>query len=142
MSADEGPPRASETPIHAVMDLQIKEGDHPESIEEYSERYEVDLDELIQKDGIPGQVSLEETLQESIASEKLIGVVPKDAITKDQMGLGAPTERYQHSPLTGPDEIRCLVLESGTGDADDPLVCSLHHHNLDDEPDFEAISYV
>ncbi|ROW13867.1 hypothetical protein VPNG_03510 [Cytospora leucostoma] len=33
-------------------------------------------------------------------------------------------------------------LAGATGAADDPLVCSLRQHNLNDEPSFEAISYV
>lgn len=67
--------------------------------------------------------------------------VPSHAVPGDVVGLEKPTESYQYDPLSEPDEIRCLVLESGTGDADEPLVCSLRHHRLADNPDFEAISY-
>lgn len=70
-----------------------------------------------------------------------VTAVPSHAVPGDTTDLGTPTTRYQYAPLSEPDKIRCLVLESGTGDADEPLVCSIRHHRLDDNPDFEAISY-
>lgn len=46
----------------------------------------------------------------------------------------------KYSPLSRPDEIRCLLFESGNGD--DPFVCQIRHINLGEGLPFEAISYV
>lgn len=48
--------------------------------------------------------------------------------------------RYQYRALQSQTEIRCLTLSAGT--ASDPLTCDIQHHNLSDNPSFEAISYV
>lgn len=48
--------------------------------------------------------------------------------------------RYRYRALQSPTEIRCLTLSAGM--ASDPLTCDIQHHNLNDNPSFEAISYV
>lgn len=45
---------------------------------------------------------------------------------------------YKYSPIS-PEEIRCLVLEPGRGR--ERLSCTLTVHRLDDNPEYEAISY-
>lgn len=49
-------------------------------------------------------------------------------------------DRYQYQTLQGTDEIRCLTLSAGS--ANDPLVCVVNHFNLNNDPSFEAISFV
>lgn len=48
-------------------------------------------------------------------------------------------DRYRYTPLSRPDEIRCLILECGG--SDEPLACQLRHIKLGEDP-FEAVSYV
>lgn len=128
MSSDQQPSRAPKSLILETMDHQIRDQGITECAVEDGTQDEGSFGEAIQRDGTPGGTILE-------------GVIPETIVPEEVIDLGTPTELYQYAPLSRPDEIRCLVLESGTGDADDPLVCSLHHHSLDDEPDFEAISY-
>lgn len=61
--------------------------------------------------------------------------IPIDIVTDRSAGC------YEYSPLQQPQEIRYLLLHPGSGD--DKIVCTLHHHVLQDEPQFnyEAISY-
>lgn len=42
-------------------------------------------------------------------------------------------------PLRHKSDIRILVLERGG--SDDPIICSLHLVNLEQEPHYEALSY-
>src|SRR5436190_8688200 len=47
---------------------------------------------------------------------------------------------YQHKPLAYPDSIR--LLELNPGESFDPIVCVLRSTRLDENPSYEAISYV
>lgn len=57
-----------------------------------------------------------------------------------ETSTSAEEDRYKYSPISAPGEIRCLILDCGSGD--EPLTCELHHSNLEEGPVFEAISYV
>ncbi|CZR56700.1 uncharacterized protein PAC_06589 [Phialocephala subalpina] len=48
--------------------------------------------------------------------------------------------QFEHAPLIGESSIRLVALESGA--EDDPIRCSLAYTSLDDEPEYEALSYV
>jgi hypothetical protein len=48
---------------------------------------------------------------------------------------------YQYKPLRE-DEVRLLVLEPASSHADTAVICSLVHTSLDNEPAYEALSYV
>jgi hypothetical protein len=47
---------------------------------------------------------------------------------------------YQYQPLAYPDSIR--LLELNAGEPHDPIACVLHSARLDENPSYEAISYV
>jgi Heterokaryon incompatibility protein (HET) len=48
--------------------------------------------------------------------------------------------QYRYHPLTGQADIRLLTLLPGKWNA--PVKCILHHISLDENPDYEALSYV
>lgn len=56
------------------------------------------------------------------------------------ISLAESGAKYQYRGLQDRTEIRCLTLCAGT--ASDPLTCEIQYHNLNDNPCFEAISYV
>ncbi|KUI73226.1 Heterokaryon incompatibility protein 6, OR allele [Cytospora mali] len=58
----------------------------------------------------------------------------------DTSGDMAGLEPYKYDRLSNPEEIRCLRLEPGQGD--EPLSCTLKAYRLDEDPQYEAISYV
>ncbi|ROW10126.1 hypothetical protein VMCG_02097 [Cytospora schulzeri] len=124
------------------MDQQIRENiPEPNRVLEHGSRDDSNLDEGIRRDGRPRDAVPRGITPATIFPEQVTDVA-SNAVHGDVIDQEVPTERYQYAPLSPLNEIRCLVLESGTGNADDSLVCSLYHHNLDDKPEFEAISYV
>ncbi|KUI68296.1 Heterokaryon incompatibility protein 6, OR allele [Cytospora mali] len=56
------------------------------------------------------------------------------------VSMSAGDDQYEYTPLSEPDEIRCLILECGSGD--EPLSCQLRSFRLGEKPVYEAISYV
>ncbi|KUI70563.1 Heterokaryon incompatibility protein 6, OR allele [Cytospora mali] len=57
-----------------------------------------------------------------------------------ESSTSADVDRYEYSSLSGPNDIRCLILKSGSGS--EPLSCQLRHIKLGEGVPFEAISYV
>lgn len=115
-----------------------------------SQSREKEVPECNIRDDSRDAAAFEEGTQRGIIPGKpvLVGGVPEEvtdisavAVPEQVVDSGAPINPHEYDPISQPDGIRCLVLESSTGDADDPLVCSLYHYSLADVPDFEAISY-
>ena len=48
--------------------------------------------------------------------------------------------RYKYVPLESQHHIRVICVSPGDGD--EPLFCEIHHVDLDDDPSYEALSYV
>ncbi|KAG4433772.1 hypothetical protein IFR05_010739 [Cadophora sp. M221] len=49
------------------------------------------------------------------------------------------SSHFKYKPLTGSSAIRLVILEAGRGQ--DPVKCRLIHVSLDDDPQYEALSY-
>lgn len=159
MASDREIPGAPESLVPAIMDLQVREEHAQRGALGDCLRGEDTLDGGTQSDAIPGKLIPEGRQQDQTPGldyQRRIHIqIPTPWRRRKRERWwprwrpgrrwrwrpGDCNKRYTYAPLSQTDEIRCLILESGTGDADDPLVCSLHHHSLDQEPDFEAISY-
>jgi hypothetical protein len=55
------------------------------------------------------------------------------------MAVASTNPTFQYAPLSGPSDIRLVVLHPGRGD--DPVRCQLKHVALDRNPQYEALSY-
>ncbi|KAK7740665.1 hypothetical protein SLS53_005133, partial [Cytospora paraplurivora] len=116
------------------MEPQTKKVHSPERLIEHGVQGEGAPEEDTRGSLISGEVAL------NVAFPDKTTGAPADTGAGDMVDSVVPTP-YGYNPILRTDGIRCLVLEGATGDADDPLVCSLRDYSLDDEPDFEAISY-
>ncbi|KAF8857508.1 hypothetical protein BDZ45DRAFT_744321 [Acephala macrosclerotiorum] len=57
-----------------------------------------------------------------------------------QASSAKPGSHFEHVSLTGDSSIRLVALEPGADD--EPVRCSVVYASLDDEPNYEALSYV
>src|ERR1700712_5462344 len=58
----------------------------------------------------------------------------------EQFEMESEPSIYNYNAIETGNHIRLLCVNPG--EADDPIHCTIVHVNLDDSPDFEALSYV